>query len=103
MSVTLVKPDPTVPEMEPEDREKLAESDPRSSVIWINPARVSGTACFAGTRVPLQILWDHLEEGPSMDDFLDGFPGVTHEQAAAVLQMALEKLLESLPESTRWR
>lgn len=103
MSVTLVKLDPAVSEMEPEDREKLTESDPRSSVIWINPARVSGTACFAGTRVPLQVLWDHLEEGPSMDDFLDGFPGVTRKQAAAVLQMALEKLLESLPESTPWR
>lgn len=103
MSVTLAKPVSAVSETELEDREKLAESDPRSSVIWINPACVSGTACFAGTRVPLQILWDHLEESLSMDDFLDGFPGVTHEQATVVLQMALAKLLESLPENTPWR
>ena len=103
MSVTMSKPEASQTRNEPEDEEKIPASDPRSSTIWINPARVSGTACFAGTRVPLQVLWDHLEEGPSMDDFLDGFPGVTHEQATAVLQMALEKLLESLPESTPWR
>ena len=103
MPVTLGKPDSTVLEIEPEDIEKIPETDPRSSAIWINPARVSGVACFAHSRVPLQILWDHLEEGPSMDEFLEGFEGVTHEQARAVLRMALEKLLESLPESTPWR
>ncbi len=103
MPVTLVKPDSTVSETEPENIEKIPASDPRSSAIWINPARVSGVACFAHSRVPLQILWDHLEEGSSMDEFLEGFEGVTHEQAKAVLRMALEKLLESLPESTPWR
>ena len=103
MPVTLVKPDPTIAETEPEDIEKIPESDPRSSAIWINPARVSGVACFAHSRVPLQILWDHLEQGPSMDDFLEGYEGVTHEQAKAVLRMAFEKLIESLPESTSWR
>ena len=103
MSVTLVKPDPTVSEIELEDYERIPDSDPRSSAIWINPARVSGVACFAHSRVPLHILWDHLEEGPSMDEFLDGFEGVTHEQAKTVLRMAFDKLIESLPESTPWR
>ncbi len=103
MSVTLVRPDPAISEEKPEDIEKIPESDPRSFAIWINPARVSGVACFAHSRVPLQILWDHLEQGPSMDDFLEGYEGVTHEQTRAVLRMAFEKLMESLPESTPWR
>ncbi len=103
MSVTLEKPDLTGSWIEPKDVELVPESDPRSAFIWINPDRVSGTACFAGTRVPLQILWDHLEEGQSIDDFLEGFPGVSQEQAKAVLQLSLQALLGSLPESTPWR
>ena len=103
MSVTLVESDTTILTAETQDIEKIANSDPRSSAVWINPARVSGVACFAHSRVPLQILWDHLEEGASMDEFLEGYEGVSHEQAKAVLRMALEKLLESLPESTPWR
>ncbi len=103
MSITLVKPNQSASRTEPEDTEVIPKSDPRSAFIWINPARVSGTACFAGTRVPLQILWDHLEEGQSINDFLEGFPGVSQEQAQAVLHMAFAKLLDSLPESTPWR
>ena len=102
MSVTLTTA-PTRISKEPEDVELIPATDPRSDLIWINPARVSGTACFAGTRVPLQILWDHLEEGESMTDFLEGFPGVSQEQAQGVLQLALRALLDSLPESTPWR
>jgi len=102
MSVTLVKPDPPVSEVS-DDTEKIPAYDPRSALISIDPARVSGVACFAHSRVPLQILWDHLEEGISINEFLDGFDGVTREQATGVLRLALEKLLESLPESTPWR
>ena len=50
--------------------------------------------------MPIRNLWDYLEEGPSVDDFLDGFPGVSHEQAKAVLRMACERLLEGLPPDT---
>lgn len=103
MPVTWVKPDPPRLAEGAEDVEKIPASDPRSSAVWINPVRVSSVACFCGTRVPLQVSWDHLEEGPSMDDFPDGFPGVTHEQAKAALRLALEELSESLPESTPWR
>lgn len=100
MSVTLVKPDLDQSWTEPESVEKVTAADPRHGIIWANPARVSGTPCFAGTRVPIRNLWDYLEEGPSMDGFLDGFPGVTHEQAKAVLRMACERLLEDLPPDT---
>lgn len=62
--------------------------DPRYGLIWINPERLSGAPCFFGTRVPIQNLFDYLEAGDSLDEFLDGFPGVTREQAVAVLELA---------------
>ena len=42
---------------------------------------MGGTPVFAGTRVPVQTLLDYLEGGESIDDFLDGFPSVSREQA----------------------
>jgi len=65
--------------------------------IWINRERMSGAACFYGTRVPIQNLCDYLEGGEPLDDFLDGFPGVTREQAIAVLELAKTGLLAELP------
>ena len=91
----------TVPEpirsMEEEDTERIASSDSRAGLVSIDPQRMSGTPCFAGTRVPVQTLWDHLAEGPSMEEFLDGFPSVSREQATKTLQMALQCLLEGSP------
>ena len=91
----------TVPEpirsMEEENTERIASRDPRSGLISIDPQRMSGTPCFAGTRVPVQTLWDHLAEGPGMEEFLDGFPSVSREQAAKTLQMALQCLVEGQP------
>lgn len=79
------------------DTELVPKSDPRSSVISINPARMSGEPCFVGTRVPIQNLWDHIEGGETLDVFLEDFEGVTREQALAVLRMGRERLLEGLP------
>jgi uncharacterized protein (DUF433 family) len=67
-------------------------------VIWINPQRLSGALCFYGTRVPIQNFFDYLEGGKSLADFLAGFPGVTREQAVAVLEMARLGLLAELPD-----
>ena len=67
--------------------------DPRYGTIWINPQRLSGAPCFFGTRVPIQNLFEYLEAGDSLDEFLDGFPGVTREQAIAVLELARKQLL----------
>ena len=50
-----------------------------------DPARVSGTWVFRGTRVPLSALFENLEEGATVDQFLQWFPGVTKEQVLAVL------------------
>ncbi len=66
-------------------------------VIWINPERLSGAPCFYGTRVPIKNLFDYIKGGHSLGDFLEGFPGVTHEQAIAVLELAQSGLLAELP------
>ncbi len=58
----------------------------------IDPEIMSGTPCFAGTRVPVKTLFEMLERGRTVCDFLEGFPGVTREQALAVLKLAKEKL-----------
>lgn len=55
---------------------------------------MSGTPCFAGTRVPVKNLFDYLEGGETLDELLDGFPGVTREQAVAVLERSRASLLE---------
>lgn len=47
---------------------------------------LGGTPVFAGTRVPVQTLFDYLEEGDSLDEFLDDFPSVTREHAVTVLE-----------------
>jgi uncharacterized protein (DUF433 family) len=46
----------------------------RSLVEWRDPERLSGVPCFAGTRVPIQSLFDYLEVGDSIYDFMDAFP-----------------------------
>jgi uncharacterized protein (DUF433 family) len=79
---------------EPEDRDLIGPGDPRHGLIWANPARMSGAQCFHGTRVPVQTMFEYLEAGDSLEEFLEGFPGVTREQAVAVLELAKKRLLE---------
>lgn len=54
---------------------------------------LGGTPVFAGTRVPVQSLFDHLEAGDAIGDFLEGFPSVKREQVLAVLEWSREHLL----------
>jgi uncharacterized protein (DUF433 family) len=49
---------------------------------------MGGTPVFIGTRVPIQTLFDYLEAGESIDDFLDGFPTVSREQVIELLEEA---------------
>ena len=56
------------------------------------PERVSGAWVFTGTRVPVRALFENLEEGASINDFLQWFPGVTREQAVADLTHAEHSL-----------
>lgn len=64
-----------------------------NSVVKIDPEVMSGTPCFAGTRVPARTLIDYLEAGDSLDDFLADFPTVSREQAIALLEEASQLLL----------
>lgn len=61
---------------------------PRTPVVHSHPDIMSGTPVFVGTRVPVQALLDFLEEGDTIDSFLDAFPSVTREQVAAFLEDA---------------
>ena len=62
-------------------------------VYHSDPEIMGGTPVFQGTRVPVQTLLDYLEGGDTLDEFLDGFPGVSREQAVAFLKMAKDALL----------
>ena len=53
---------------------------------------MNGALVFAGTRVPVHILIQHLTAGDSLDQFLDDFPTVSREQAVAFLNMSLETI-----------
>ena len=57
-------------------------------LIERNPDILGGTPVFAGTRVPVRILMEHLEAGDRLDDFLTDFPTVARSQAVAVLERA---------------
>ena len=62
-------------------------------LITIDPEIHSGTPVFAGTRVPVKTLFDHLEAGDSLEVFLDDFPSVSRDLAVAVLEEAQAALL----------
>ena len=65
-----------------------------ASVIDSDPEILGGTPVFLGTRVPVQSLFDHLEAGDSIDDFLEGFPSVKREQVIAVPEEFRKELLQ---------
>lgn len=62
-------------------------------LIERDPDKLGGTPVFHGTRVPVRNLFDCLEGGESLDDFLDQYPTVTREQAVKVLEASRETLL----------
>jgi uncharacterized protein (DUF433 family) len=62
-------------------------------VIIKNPEILGGTPVFRGTRVPIQTLFDYLEGGETLEDFLEGFPTVPRESPIAALEEAKHLLL----------
>jgi len=62
-------------------------------LIVSDPEILGGTPVFLGTRVPVRSLFDHLEGGDSIDDFLEGFPSVRRDQVIALLEMSQERIL----------
>ena len=62
-------------------------------LIVRDPEIMSGTPVFAGTRVPIQNLFDYIEGNETLDEFLDDFPSVSREKAIAVLELYKTLLL----------
>jgi uncharacterized protein (DUF433 family) len=61
--------------------------------IECDPQRVSGAWIFRGTRIPVTALFENLEDGAQISQFIEWFPGVTIEQTQAVLNHAAKSLL----------
>ena len=74
--------------MKPELLRRLDE------VVWLDPDRMSGTPCFRGTRIPVQMLIDHLKAGFSLDEFLETVPSLDRSQAQVFLELAGEQMQE---------
>jgi uncharacterized protein (DUF433 family) len=65
-----------------------------TDIIEINPNILGGTPVFKGTRVPIEIFFDHMETGVTIEEFVKDFPTVTKEQCVQLLELA-EHLLTS--------
>lgn len=61
-------------------------NDSMGNVVTRDPKILGGEPVFAGTRVPIESLFDHLEAGDSIADFLEGFPSVKRNQVLALLE-----------------
>lgn len=60
----------------------------KQRVINIDPEILGGTPVFLGTRVPVKNLYDYLEEGETIEEFLEDFPSVNREQVVKVLEIS---------------
>ncbi len=67
------------------------------SLVSRNSEIMSGALCFTGTRVPVQNLFDYLEGGSSLEEFLGDFPSVPRQTAVSVLEAARERLFADAP------
>ena len=63
------------------------------NVVEVDPRKMSGTPVFRGTRVPIGHLFELLEGGETVDEFLDQFPTVSREQVLGVLELSKASLL----------
>jgi uncharacterized protein (DUF433 family) len=66
----------------------------RCDAVERNPDRLSGVWTFKGTRVPVRALFENLEGGAAIEQFLQWFPGVTRGQVEAVLEHTAKSLTE---------
>lgn len=63
-----------------------------TGITHCHPEILSGAPVFVGTRVPVRSLFDYLEGGDTLEEFLHQFPSVKREQAIAVLDAAYESV-----------
>jgi uncharacterized protein (DUF433 family) len=73
---------------------KTAPVELPADFVWSDPQRLGGRLCFRNTRVPVDALFENLEDGVSLAEFLDAFEGVTRERAVGVLEAARVALVE---------
>jgi uncharacterized protein (DUF433 family) len=62
--------------------------------INIDPETMGGTPVFSGTRVTIQSLFDYIETGETIEEFLENFPSVSHDQAIEVLEKVKSKIIK---------
>lgn len=68
-------------------------SPPLTNLITSNPDRLGGTPVFAGTAVLVQTLFEYVEAGHPLDQFLDAYPSVTREHTIGGLEIAMRGLV----------
>jgi uncharacterized protein (DUF433 family) len=70
--------------------EALSDNGDMQEAITRDPEVMHGTPVFRGSRVPVQTLFDYLENGDSLDEFLEGFPTISRDLAIQVLEECKE-------------
>jgi Uncharacterized conserved protein len=68
----------------------------KERIISSSSEVMGGTPVFSGTRVPVQTLFDYVEAGETIDEFLDGYPTVKREQVIAFLEEAKSRIVALL-------
>ena len=71
------------------------EAARKQAIVVSDPEILSGAPCFAGTRVPVRILFEHLTGNDTLGTFLNDFPSVTRDQAIQVLEKSKQTILAS--------
>ena len=66
-----------------------------SDVVHIDPEIMGGTPVFKGTRVPIETLFDYIEGGEPLNEFLEDFPTVTQDQVIKFLEELKSEILPS--------
>ena len=69
----------------------------RCTAVDRNPAKLGGAWCFAGTRLPVASLFEHLDRGSTVDEFLEWFPDVRRDRVHLVLAFATKSLEQPAP------
>ena len=72
-------------------------------VVWVNNNRMSGAPCFKGSRIPVQMLVDHLSAGFSLDEFLETVPSLDRQMAQRFIELAGEQMKECFDEVSTLR
>ena len=72
----------------------MGQMQPRQleDLVWVDADRMSGSPCFKGTRIPIQMLFDHLSAGYSLDEFLETVPSLDRVQTQKLIGLAGEQM-----------